>query len=67
MTIYKVVTRILQLSKLHLKKNKTLNSNSKYNRVKPTLDLLTARIIQSGANELYEHLNFFNVIVDLIS
>jgi hypothetical protein len=49
------------------RKNKILNNNDKYNNVKPTLDLLTARIIQSGTNEFNEHLNFLNVIVDLIS
>ncbi|CAF1165346.1 unnamed protein product [Rotaria sordida] len=48
-------------------KNKIINSNDKYNNVKPTLDLLTARIIQSETNEFNEHLNFLNVIVDLIN
>ncbi|CAF1020224.1 unnamed protein product [Didymodactylos carnosus] len=48
-------------------KNKILYSNDKYNNFKPTLDLLTARIIQSGTNEFNEHLNFLNVIADLIT
>ncbi|CAF5027450.1 unnamed protein product [Rotaria sp. Silwood1] len=48
-------------------KNKILNSNDKYNNIKPILDMLTALIIQCGTNEFNEHLNFLNVIGDLIS
>ncbi|CAF5092066.1 unnamed protein product, partial [Rotaria sp. Silwood1] len=43
-------------------KNKILNSNDKYNNIKPILDMLTALIIQCGTNEFNEHLNFLNVI-----
>ncbi|CAF1433130.1 unnamed protein product [Rotaria sordida] len=50
-----------------LKKTNTLSSNDKYNIVKPTLDLLTARITQYGTDEFHDHVNFLNVVLDLIN
>jgi len=55
------------VTQVRTQKNKVLNNNDKHNIVKPTLDILTARIIQCGTNEFNEHLKFLNVIVDLIS
>ncbi|CAM4847745.1 unnamed protein product [Rotaria magnacalcarata] len=42
------------------KENKILNSNDKYSSIRPTLDILAARIIQSGTIEFNEHFNFLN-------
>ncbi|CAF2970032.1 unnamed protein product [Rotaria sp. Silwood2] len=45
-----------KISQMTPKKINTLSSNDKYNIVKPTLDLLTARITQCGTNEFRDHL-----------
>ncbi|CAF2786046.1 unnamed protein product [Rotaria sp. Silwood2] len=57
----------LKLTEISVQKNKILSSNDKYNMLKPTMDLLTARLIQCGTNEFNEHLNFLNVLVTLIN
>ncbi|CAF4530702.1 unnamed protein product [Rotaria sp. Silwood2] len=49
------------------KKNQTSSINEKYSIVKPTLDVLTARITQCGTEEFRDHLTFLNIVLDLIN
>ncbi|CAF1492282.1 unnamed protein product [Adineta steineri] len=48
-------------------KNTILNNNDKYNKLKPTLDLLLARITECGTDEFIQHVNYLNILLDLIS
>ncbi|CAF1309494.1 unnamed protein product [Didymodactylos carnosus] len=48
-------------------KHKILNTNEKYNTLKPTLDLLTAHIIVCGTNKFMEHLNYLNILLNFIN
>ncbi|CAF3367722.1 unnamed protein product [Rotaria socialis] len=57
----------LMITQIIAGKHKILSSNDKYNMVRPCLDLLTARIIQCGTREFNEHLNFLNVVLDLVN
>ncbi|CAM4863804.1 unnamed protein product [Rotaria socialis] len=47
--------------------NNRFITNNKYNSIKPILDILAARIIQSGTIEFKEHLDFLNLNADLIT
>ncbi|CAF1606765.1 unnamed protein product [Rotaria magnacalcarata] len=55
------------ITQMATKKNNILSSNEKYNIIKPTLDLLTARITQYGTDEFRYHVNFLNIVLDLIN
>ena len=49
------------------KEIQTLSTSDKYNLVKSTLDLLTARTTQCGTTEFNYHLNFLNIVLNLVN
>ncbi|CAF5027667.1 unnamed protein product [Rotaria sp. Silwood1] len=56
-----------KITQMAPKRHQTLSINDKYNIVKPTLDLLTARITQCGTEEFRDHHTFLNIVLDLIN
>ena len=56
-----------KMTQMAPKKIQTLSTSDKYNLVKPTLDLLTARITQCGTTKFNDHLNFLNIVLNQVN